>query len=168
MSASTVRAPALRPVSSDDAELLFRIYASTRTEELAPVPWTEEQKSAFLRQQFGAQTTYWAEQYPDVERSVVEVDGLPAGRFYVHRAPGEIRLIDIALLPAFRGRGIGTALIRGLCEEATRVGACVGIHVEIFNPARALYERLGFEPCDERGMYLFMVWRPAAVPAAVS
>ncbi|HQQ77517.1 MAG TPA: GNAT family N-acetyltransferase [Thermoanaerobaculia bacterium] len=159
---------ALRPIRPEDRDLLCRIYGSTRTEELAPVPWTDEQKAAFVRQQFDAQTSYWDEQYPEAERFVVEVDGTPAGRLYVQRWPKEIRLVDIALLPDFRGRGVGTELIQGLFSEAARDGKPVTIHVEIFNPARVLYERLGFAPKGEQGMYVLMEWKPEAVGAGVS
>ena len=159
---------ALRPIRPEDRDLLCRIYGSTRTEELALVPWTDEQKAAFLKMQFDAQTTYWDEQYPDAERSIVEVDGAPAGRFYVQRWPKEIRLVDIALLPDFRRRGAGTELIRRLFSEARLTGRAVTIHVEIFNPARALYERLGFSPKGEQGMYVLMEWKPAAVEVGVS
>jgi ribosomal protein S18 acetylase RimI-like enzyme len=161
-------AVALRPIRPEDRDLLCRIYGSTRTEDLAPVPWTDEQKSAFIRQQFDAQTAYWDEQYPDAERSIIEVDGTPAGRLYVQRWPKEVRLVDIALLPDFRKRGVGTELIQRLFSEAARAGKPVTIHVEIFNPARALYERLGFAPKGEQGMYVLMEWKPEAVGAGVS
>ncbi len=109
------------------------------------MPWTDEQKDAFVRQQFDAQTTYWDEQYPEAERSIVDVDGVPAGRLYVQRWPKEIRLVDIALLPEFRGRGVGTELIQAaLLRSRHGPERAVTIHVEIFNPARGLYERLGF------------------------
>jgi ribosomal protein S18 acetylase RimI-like enzyme len=157
-----------RPVRPDDRELLLSVYASTRTDELAAVPWGDAEKAAFLRQQFDAQTAYWDEQYPDAERSIVEIDGQPAGRLYVQRWPKEVRLVDIALLPAFRGRGVGTELIQRLFSEAARAGKPVTIHVEIFNPARALYERLGFTPKGEQGMYVLMEWKPEAVGAGVS
>src|SRR5262249_17461012 len=111
---SMTNALTLRPVRPEDRELLLRIYASTRAEELPPVPWTQEQKDAFLRQQFEAQSAYWGEHYKDAERSIIEVDGAVAGRFYVQRWDDEIRLVDIALLPEYRGRGIGTALLKRL------------------------------------------------------
>lgn len=158
----------LRPIRPEDRDLLCRIYGSTRTEELAPVPWTDEQKAVFLRQQFDAQTAYWDEQYPDAERSIVEVDGAPAGRLYVQRWPKEVRLVDIALLPEFRGRGVGTELIQRLFSVAARAGKPVTIHVEIFNPARALYERLGFAPKGEQGMYVLMEWKPETAEVGVS
>jgi GNAT superfamily N-acetyltransferase len=151
---------ALRPVVGEDSDLLFGVYASTRAEELAPVPWSDEQKLAFLRQQFEAQSAYWGEHYAGAEFSVIEADGVPAGRFYVARLPREIRLVDVALLPEWRGRGIGSRLIEGLFEEARRSSLPVTIHVELFNPARALYERLGFVAREEHGMYMLMEWRP--------
>ena len=159
---------ALRPVRPEDRDLLCRIYGSTRTEELAIVPWTDEQKAAFLKMQFDAQTTYWHEQYPEAVFSVVEVDGVPAGRFYVQRWPKEIRLVDIALLPEFRRRGIGTALLERLFAEGRERHVPVTIHVEIFNPARSLYERLGFVSKGERGVYDFMEWKPSTLAGAVS
>jgi GNAT superfamily N-acetyltransferase len=158
----------LRPVRPEDRELLFAVYASTRADEMAIVPWTDSQKAAFLAQQFHAQTTYWDEQYPQAERSVVEIDGVPAGRLYVERWPKEIRLIEIALLPDFRKKGVGTDLLKRLFGEATERGVPLTIHVEIFNPARALYERLGFVSKGERGMYVLMEWKPPALAGSVS
>jgi ribosomal protein S18 acetylase RimI-like enzyme len=159
---------ALRPVRPEDREFLLSVYASTRTDELAMVPWGQAEKAAFLRQQFDAQTAYWDEQYPDAERSIVEMDGQPAGRLYVQRWPKETRLIDIALLPAFRRRGAATELIQRLFSEASERHVPVTIHVEIFNPARALYDRLGFVSKGERGMYMLMEWRPPALAGSVS
>ena len=93
----------LRPARPEDREFLLSVYASTRTEELTPVPWTDEQKAAFLRMQFDAQDAHYRAHYEGATYEVIEVDGLPAGRLYVHRRPKEIRLVDIALLPRFRG-----------------------------------------------------------------
>lgn len=158
----------LRPVRPEDRDFLLSVYASTRTDEMAIVPWTEVEKAAFLKQQFEAQTAWWDEQYPDAERSIVELDGVPAGRFYVQRWPGEIRLVDIALLPGFRRHGAGTELLGRLFAESEKTGLPVTIHVEIFNPARALYERLGFVSKGERGFYVFMERRPRALAGGVS
>jgi len=146
----------LRPAVPADRDLLFRVYASTRVEELAAVPWTGEQKRAFLLQQFDAQSRHWAEQYGEADFRIIEVDGEPAGRFYVHRGAREIRLVDIALLPEHRGAGIGTELLRELLEEARSSGRPVTLHVEVFNPARKFYERLGFHAVEDRGAYVLM------------
>jgi ribosomal protein S18 acetylase RimI-like enzyme len=158
----------LRPARPEDREFLIAVYASTRADELAPVPWTEEQKASFLRMQFEAQDADYSRNYADADFSVVEVDGSLAGRLYVQRRPDEIRLIDIALLPAFRGRGIGTGLLTRLFDEAASRDVPITIHVELHNPARALYERLGFVAQGEQGIYTLMRWTPAAQKVKVS
>src|SRR2546423_4591014 len=135
---------ALRPVDENDEVFLRRLYASVREDELALVPWDGAEKSAFLRQQFEAQDAYYHEHYDGATFDVIELDGGPVGRLYVARWEHEIRIVDIALLPEHRDRGIGTALIRALLDEAAAAGKPLSIHVEKHNPARRLYERLGF------------------------
>lgn len=143
----------LRPVVEADREFLLSVYAGTREEELAQVDWPPGGKEAFLRQQFEAQDTYWREQRPDAVFQVIEVGGEPAGRLYVDAKPDDVRIVDIALLPAFRGRGVGTALLRRIIERADAAGTPVTIHVEQQNPARSLYERLGFVQVASHGVY---------------
>jgi ribosomal protein S18 acetylase RimI-like enzyme len=145
-------------------EFLLRVYHSTREEELAMiVDWSAEQKDAFIRQQFDAQHAWYQEHYVGAVFQVILADGVPAGRFYVHRRPKEIRLVDIAFLPEFRGGGLGSSILRDLLAEGKEAGKPVTIHVEIYNPAMRLYERLGFRPIEERGPYRLMEWRPASV-----
>ncbi|HSB63293.1 MAG TPA: GNAT family N-acetyltransferase [Thermoanaerobaculia bacterium] len=158
----------LRPARPEDREFLLSVYASTRAEELAPVPWTDEQKGAFLRMQFDAQDAHYRAHHEGATYDVIEVDGVPAGRLTLHRRPKEIRLVDIALLPRFRGSGIGTSLVAELIAESEKRGVPLTIHVEMSNPARRLYERLGFTPVEEHGVYLLMERRPEAVEAPVS
>ena len=134
----------LRPVDPGDDEFLFRVYASTREEELARGAVDARRRRRSCAQQFEAQHAYYHEHYAGASFDVVLVDGEPAGRLYVDRWRDEIRIVDIALLPEHRGRGIGTALLRELLAEADAAGKPVTIHVEKFNPARRLYERLGF------------------------
>jgi ribosomal protein S18 acetylase RimI-like enzyme len=153
-------AVALRPAREDDHELLARVYASTRIEELAAVPWSDEQRQAFLTQQFQAQSIDYAANFADASFDVVLVDGEPGGRMIVARRAGELKLIDIALLPEHRGRGIGTRLIRPLLEEADERGVKVTIYVERASRALGLYGRLGFEPVQDTGVYLRMERRP--------
>lgn len=153
---------ALRPITDDDLPFLRRLYGSLRAEELAMVAdWTEERKEAFVDQQFSAQHSYYRQHYTGAVFEVVEVDGVPAGRLYVHRRPAEIRLVDISFLPEFRGQGLGGSLLRDLLAEGEREGKPVTIHVEKYNPALRLYERLGFKPIADRGVYWLMEWLPA-------
>ncbi|MCB1602587.1 MAG: GNAT family N-acetyltransferase [Xanthomonadales bacterium] len=150
----------LRPAVDIDLPLLGRIYASTRESEMAQVPWSEEQKLAFLQFQFDAQHRYYVEHFPAATRDVVEINGEAAGRLYLDARPSEIRLIDIALLPEFRGRGIGELLLREILDAGRRSQRAVSIHVEQNNPAMRLYLRLGFAPIEEQGIYHLMRWQP--------
>jgi ribosomal protein S18 acetylase RimI-like enzyme len=109
--------------------------------------------------QFDAQHAYYQEHYAAASLDIILVGGEPAGRLYFERASEEFRIIDIALLPAFCNRGIGTRMLKGLQAEAAAAGKPLRIHVERFNPALRLYERLGFRPIADRGVYLFMEWR---------
>ena len=150
----------LRPAGSADRDFLLKVYASTREEELRLVDWSGEQKAAFVRMQFEAQDAYYREHYHPATFDVVEVDGEPAGRLYVARWEDEIRIIDVALLSEHRGRGIGSTLIRGLLDEAAATGKRLSVHVELNNPARRLYERLGFEEVADRGLYRLLEVTP--------
>ena len=150
----------LLPVAEDDREFLYRVYASTRADELAAVPWDRAQKEAFLRAQFDAQDRWYHEQYTRVTYDVIAIDGEPAGRLYVRRGDTEIRIVDIALLPEHRGRGVGTSLLRALLAEADAADKRITIHVERTNPALRFYQRLGFSVAEDKGVYLFMQ-RPA-------
>ena len=87
---------------------------------------------------------------------MIEQDGVPVGRLFVDVTTKEVRLMDIALLPAARGRGIGTALLQRLLTFADGIALPVTLHVESFNPARRMYERVGFAMVEMRGIYQFM------------
>jgi ribosomal protein S18 acetylase RimI-like enzyme len=146
----------LRSIRADDHAFLLALYASTREGELSVVDWSGEQKAAFLRMQFDAQHAHYMEHYAGSAFDVVLVGDEPAGRLYVARWPKEMRIIDIAFAPAFRGRGFGTRLLTDLRREAGERGVPLTIHVERLNPALRLYERLGFTLAEDKGVYLFL------------
>jgi ribosomal protein S18 acetylase RimI-like enzyme len=153
-------------VAERDRDFVVELYGSVRETELAHVPWDEETRRAFIEQQFAAQDAHYRQHYPGATLDVIEVDGEPAGRLYVHRGPRDIRIMDIALAPGFRGRGIGGALLRSLIDEASASGRKLSIHVEVNNPARRLYERLGFRPVGKHGVYLLLERLPAYAKTA--
>jgi GNAT superfamily N-acetyltransferase len=146
-----------------DADLLFlgALYASTREQELAHIPWTPEQKTAFFDMQFRAQHAHYQQHYPTAQWLLIMRNGEPAGRLYIDRWPQEHRLVDIALMPPHRSHGYGSALIQDLIDEAAAAGKPLTIHVEKNNPARTLYNRLGFRPAGEHGVYDLLEWRAA-------
>jgi ribosomal protein S18 acetylase RimI-like enzyme len=149
----------LRATLSEDAEFLYRVYASTRAEELAMTNWGDAQKEQFCRMQFQAQTTDYRANYPDALHSIIESGGSPVGRLIIDRKESEIRITDIAILPEARNRGIGTRILQELMEEGRAASKALSIHVEKFNPALRLYLRLGFRPIEDKGIYLLMEWK---------
>jgi GNAT superfamily N-acetyltransferase len=158
----------LRPITDSDLPFLLQLYASTRVDELAQVPWTDEQKGAFIVQQFQAQHAWWQEHYTGARFDLVLVDGEPAGRLYVDVWEREIRIVDIVLAPAHRSGGIGSMLLRRVFAEGDAAGKPVSIHVEVFNPARRLYDRLGFVEKGTHGDVYVLMERPVGGAAPVA
>jgi ribosomal protein S18 acetylase RimI-like enzyme len=110
--------------------------------------------------QYNAQRVQYDEGFPDAESSIILVGDRPAGRMLVDQSEREFTLIDIALLPEYRKSGVGTQLLQELLERAVKAQKPVRLHVLKSNPARRLYERLGFSLVNEEPMYLEMTFEP--------
>jgi len=150
----------LRPARPEDREFIFRLYASTRVEELRPFGWNAAQQEAFLRMQFNAQQQWYAATYSTAESQIIEKNHEAIGRMMVQREPDLWRLIDISLLPEHRGHGIGGELMRALIEHCSKSGAVLQLQVLNTNPAQRLYSRLGFTKTGEDQIYTQMALRP--------
>ena len=150
----------LRPVENSDLAFLRQVYASTREDELSKTGWSPTEKQAFIEMQFDAQHRYYQDQFPSAKFLLIVLTGEPIGRLYKDYRETEIRIVDIAILPRFRGLGIGHKLLQDILDEARQLGFQVGIHVEKMNPALSLYLRLGFEQVADQGVYLLMTWSP--------
>lgn len=151
----------LRVATRDDMEFQFHLYASTRQEELAAAGFPEAMRESFLEMQFEAQTSHYSSCYPSAEWSVIESGGVDAGRLVLDRAPDHLHIMDIALLPGFRGRGIGTALLREVLAEAMAKHLPVCLFAFTGERAMGLYRRLGFETVKDDGVHTELVWRAA-------
>jgi ribosomal protein S18 acetylase RimI-like enzyme len=150
------------PITPGDAEVNYRIYYSTREEELRKSGWTEEEKEKFVRMQFELQQKQYTSCYRGAAFNLILLGDATAGRLFIHETACEIRIMDIAILPEYRNKGIGTAVLNGIISTAEQKNKRASIHVEIYNPARRLYERLGFTISELRGMYYFMEYIPDA------
>lgn len=148
--------PTLRLVRPEDQDFLFKLYASTRAQEIAAFGWPAAQQEAFLRMQFMAQQRSYESAYPQAEHQIVEQNGMPVGRIMVHRENDFARLVDISLLAEYCGQGIGSELISALMEQCAGDGATLKLQVRQANPAVRLYERLGFIRAGEDAMYIQM------------
>jgi len=149
-----------RPITEDDLEFLYRVYASTREAEMALLVWPDREKEDFLRFQFNAQHTYYQQHFVESQFDLILLDGQPIGRLYLDRRKDEFRIIDIALLTQYRGQGIGGQIMADILQEAGRARLPVRIHVEQNNPALRLYHRLGFKEIGDEGVYYLMEWLP--------
>jgi GNAT superfamily N-acetyltransferase len=156
----------LRSETEGDIPFLRRLYATTRAEELAATGWSDAQKLAFTDSQFDWQRRHYRAHYPGTEWGVLEVNGTPMGRLYLQRRITTYLVIDVALLPEWRGRGLGTALMKWVCTQARAADKSVTVTVEKFNRAQTLYRRLGFREISEGDVYWEMEWcgEPGGVP----
>ncbi len=156
-----------RPVEAADRRFLRALYASTRSEELACTGWPTTVQQEFLAQQFDCQDRYWREHYADAEFLLLLRGASRIGRLYWHATSSALTLMDMSLLPQWRGHGIGTGLMRVITAYADEAGLPIGLHVEPANLAHRLYLRFGFETVTENGVYLKMrrVARPFATQA---
>lgn len=163
----------LQPVTPSDREVLLELYASTRADELALTDWSDAQRLAFVEMQFDAQTQHYTRQHPRAICQLIVLDNQPnagckagcaVGRLWVDREGDCLHVLDISLLPQARGQGLGSVLLRELMAEAQQQGKPVTISVEVHNPARQLYERLGFKAQGSvQGIYQRMAWQPASL-----
>jgi ribosomal protein S18 acetylase RimI-like enzyme len=152
----------LRPAVPDDDAFLLQVYASTRRDEMAAWGWDAAQQDGFLRMQFRAQQGSYAVQFPNMDNDIILYDEKPVGRFVLLRADDEIRLVDLALLPEVRGKGIGTLLLKQVLDESAATDRPCRLRVLQTNPgAIQLYQRLGFVNISEDPIYVEMEWRSA-------
>lgn len=152
----------LIPVGAADEAFLFQVYAGTRREEVAGWGWDAAQQESFLQMQFQVQRRAYQMQYEEAEHCIIVHDGRPVGRTIVQRTTNGLHLVDIAVLPEYRGAGIGTGVLRTLQAQAALAGQPLRLHVMRANPARRLYERLGFTLTGENDTHYAMEWRPGA------
>ncbi len=138
---------AIRPATAEDREWLFELHEAAMLEsvERNHGPWQRDEQ----RERFFARD--------ETEVRIVLVDDVPVGA--VHLADGVDDALHIGLLevhPTSQGRGIATKVIEALDEEAARAGRDLTLRVRRDNPARRLYERLGFRVTGEDEVRLQM------------
>ncbi|MES2391202.1 MAG: GNAT family N-acetyltransferase [Acidobacteriota bacterium] len=148
----------------DDLPFIESVFFETKAPEFAPLGLPAPALQQLLRMQFQAQCQGYAAQYPNAQDHVVVLDDEPIGRMMVNRTGGEILLMDIAILERYRNRGIGTALVRQLCDESTASGQPLRLSVRFGNPAEHLYQRAGFVRTGGDGVNISMELRPGPAP----
>ena len=151
----------LRPERPEDESFLSTVYAGTRQEELDATGWPPAKRESFLKMQFKAQRQGYRSSFPEADFQIILANGHAVGRMIINRAPCELLLVDIALLPEHRGQGIGTELLRQLLREAEASGRPLKLSVIKGQRAGRLYQRLGFKKIGESDLRDELEWRPA-------
>ncbi|AVD90280.1 GNAT family N-acetyltransferase [Pseudomonas sp. SWI44] len=146
----------LRRQGEGDVSLLRALFVARRGIEFEGLPLSDAQRLAFLDGQADLQSRHYAEHYPQAAFLVVERAGQAIGRLCVDEKQAELRVVDIALMPAWQRQGIGTALLRAVLAVADLHDKACALSVDACNPAQALYQRLGFEVQPGDGLYLPM------------
>ena len=147
-----------RNQTTEDEPFLFRLYASTRREELDQAQVPESFREPLLRQQFTAMTEGYRTRFGGASWRVIEFDGRPVGRIIVLESPAEIRVVDLALLEEVRGRGIGSWILQDLQAAAVAQGKPVRLRAFLGTRTEKWYRRLGFTPIEEDGLRVHLEW----------
>ncbi len=153
------------PAGPRDEGFLQALYASTRTDELRLWGWDETLTKVFLAQQFTAQQMGYRQQFGAEHDRIIYVDGTALGRLFVAPVQDALQVVDIALLPEHRGCGIGTQLLRQVQQTAAGQGKAVLLTVLHGNPAKRLYERLGFAITGQDELSVELTWGSAPLVA---
>ena len=152
----------LRAATSEDAAFLRALYRAARADEVSAWGWGAAEAEAFLDMQGEIEQRSRSLQIPRAEHRVVLLEGRPVGRLLVDRRPEETEVVDIALLPEARGRGLGAALLGDLLRECDAGGPRVVLTVRRGNRAEDLYRRLGFSVTREDDLLRTMAYGPPA------
>lgn len=150
---------ALREETEADVPFLTDLFLSVRGAMFDAAGLPKEAIRALLVSQAAIQRKAYRANYPDADFLVIVQEERPVGRLYLSRTAGDLRVVDISLLPEMRGRGHGAALLRGVQRAAAAEGRTVSLQVDPLSPARRLYCRLDFRETGPEGAALGMTWR---------
>ena len=149
----------LGPVSDEDHDFAYRLFAATKAAEMGAQNWDESQLAPLIDMQFRAQAQSHRTEFPDADDQIVRYDDEPVGRLIVARTAESIHLVEIALLPEYQRRGIGTHLIEQLQQEARAKSRPITAHVFVMNPAVHFYQKLGFTISADAPPQYLAEWR---------
>lgn len=152
---------AVRPALPQDEIFLYELYRAIRGPEFALAPITADQREHLLRIQFRGQMSSYAQTYPNSCYHIVLLDSKPIGRLWVAQQDREFHLVDIAVHPSVQSKGIGTALIQRLQQDAAKAGLPIRSYVFRFNPGSLrFHQRLGFKIQRTDEAHYYMEWKP--------
>lgn len=157
----------LRLMQPEDEAVFRRLYAEVRAPEMRMTQWPEAQIQAFCDSQYSAQDHHYREYYPDLEQWAICRGDDVIGRLYLATFGDLFILMDITIALAWRGQRIGSSIVADVVRQADLMSRQMQLHVEPENPARRLYQRLGFIAlADQSTSEIYLEMRRAASVAA--
>jgi GNAT superfamily N-acetyltransferase len=158
------RGVGLRAATNGDATFLRTLFEAARPDAVYIAEWPDAVRQRFLDQQFQFQTIHYARAHAEADRLLVLQDGQPIGRLILSCSAEDWCIVDISLMLQWRARGIGTLLLQAVQAAAVDARArAVYLTVDFRNPARRLYERLGFVTVDHSMPNIGMAWQAPAI-----
>jgi ribosomal protein S18 acetylase RimI-like enzyme len=161
----------LRDASGHDEPWLQQLFALSQPAVEALLALPGDIGETLVSMQYAARQAHFQAHWPRAVQRVIERRGglepdrargwQPVGALWADESADGIHVLDIAVLPAWRGQGIGTRCLQDLIAMAARRHLPVTLQVAPDNPARRLYERLGFVAAGaDDGPSLPMICRP--------
>ena len=141
-------------------DFIYQLFRTLKVEELNALDWPRQFFDLILPMQFKAHESHYRNNFPDAGDFIILKDSIPVGRIIIDKSGSFIHLIEICVLPEFRGQGIGTTVITKLLKEGEILGKSVRLQVAHNNRAIKLYEQLGFSDINCTKTHHQMEWKP--------
>ena len=151
----------IRPAQPEDEVFLFRLFGETQ-DQLALIRPNQALWNILVDVQYRGRKMTYGENFPAAEDAILCHRDAAAGRLLINREADCWRILDIAVLAALRGQGIASWALRQCQRQAAEAGVRIELSVNPMNPARRLYERLGFCAAEEDSMHVAMTWNAAS------
>lgn len=151
----------MRPVNETDDSFLYDVVSSTVRNQFKKMGGDIQIMEPLLRIQYENQTREYRKRFPQASHLIVTINNVDAGRIYLDRNSEEIRILDVTLLPEYRGKGLGAFILKMLEEEAAQNQLPIRIYVEEGNPSLRLFRRLGYQFQGKYGeVHNLLQWTP--------
>jgi ribosomal protein S18 acetylase RimI-like enzyme len=152
----------VRPETAADEAFQFTLHESVKGAELALLPLAGPIRRQLLDMQFRAMTMSYRSSFPAGRFEIITLDEAPIGRLITDDRNGRLYIVYIALLPEWRNRGIGTALMTSVLDKPRRLGRTCEAIVAVDNQASLLlWSRLGFVERGRDDANIVMQFRPS-------
>lgn len=153
----------LRQAVSEDEDFLLQLFVATQSMKTASWNMSATAREQLLQMQFRGRMQTYTAQYPAAEDLIIclKEEGdieRRVGRHLVMRQEDAILGIDLAILPMYQKQGLGRLVLQGIQRQCAKEGLRFRLHVLHTNPARRLYDRLGFRRVSQDLLYAQMEW----------